>query len=291
MIDELIPEAQRSYSDLEKLLECPLMYNSMVLRSLKTPEQINKWTESTARDGYEDYTEDNPDSSDFDEYVNTPLKYGGIKNAWRVDIALMIKEFRQWLEKRLLITNAKFDFNKLEVGSDNIVYDQKVYSHVIFCEGYQAIYNPFFSKLPFQPAKGEALELKIEAIDTAKFLRDDIFLVPQTNGHFWSGGSYIWKFENHLPTEAWKEEWIGKLNQMLKTDYEVVSHKAGIRPSVKGRKPMIGFHKDHPRVYMFNGLGTKGTSLGPFWARHLILDHFINGSDIDERIDLNRFEY
>ena len=41
-------------------------------------------------------------------------------------------------------------------------------------------------------------------------------------------------------------------------------------------------------MYLFGGLGTKGSSLAPYWAGHLI--SYIEGKvDIHPEVDFNRF--
>lgn len=51
----------------------------------------------------------------------------------------------------------------------------------------------------------------------------------------------------------------------MKIPYNVVEHKAGVRPSVSDRRPVLGPCKDYEQLVVFNGLGTKGVSLAPFF--------------------------
>ena len=55
---------------------------------------------------------------------------------------------------------------------------------------------------------------------------------------------------------------------MLSVPFEVIDHQAAIRPTVKDRRPFIGNHPKYPNLGIFNGFGTKGASLVPFWASH-----------------------
>lgn len=291
MIDELIPEAHTQYAFLEDLLSMSLVYKSVILRTLRTPEQVNKWTESTAREAYEDYLLDHIDDNDYESVIHPPMKYGIIAKAFRVEISQLIKKYRLFLADQDMLINEKFDFSQLKQVDGQLLYQGQTYSCVIFCEGHQAIENPFFSGLPFQLAKGEALTIELDSCNPKQILRDEIFMVPQGENQFWSGGSYIWNFEDHLPTEDWKNMWVETLNSMLKKHYRITNHKAGVRPAVKGRRPLIGRHKSNNQIMIFNGLGTKGTSLGPFWARHFVEDHILGNLPIDERVDINRFEY
>jgi len=69
----------------------------------------------------------------------------------------------------------------------------------------------------------------------------------------------------------------------------VVMHKAGIRPTVKDRRPFLGAHPDHNNLYVFNGLGTKGVSLAPYFAKHLV-DHMVDGVELMKEVSIGRFE-
>ena len=292
MIEDLIAEADVCYQALSDKLGVELVTRSVVLRCLRSAAHINKWDSSTSREGYERFLKDNLEHYDYDSIIEKPMRYGVIDNAYQVDIAKMIVLYRDLLHKEGRLIESKFDFNLLELNDSGCNYAGQEYDLIIFCEGYQAINNPYFATLPFQPAKGEALEIQIENFSSGQILRDEIFLVPLASSNsFWSGGSYIWDFEDHKPTEAWKQEWQAKLDSLLNCQYSIVSHKAGIRPSVKGRRPLIGVHQDHSQLYIFNGMGTKGTSLSPYWARHLVEDHLINSMPISQEVDINRFEY
>jgi len=53
--------------------------------------------------------------------------------------------------------------------------------------------------------------------------------------------------------------------------------------------PVVGTHPENDNLLVFNGLGTKGSSLGPFWAAHFV--DFLTG-DIDKlnsKVSLKKF--
>ncbi|MEZ4908810.1 MAG: FAD-dependent oxidoreductase [Saprospiraceae bacterium] len=75
---------------------------------------------------------------------------------------------------------------------------------------------------------------------------------------------------------------------MVKLDFEVVEHIAGIRPTVKDRRPVIGSNTQHPHVKVFNGMGTKGISLAPYFA-DIFVDHLLLGKEIPLNVSIDRF--
>ena len=102
------------------------------------------------------------------------------------------------------------------------------------------------------------------------------------------GSNYEWKDLSERVTETTKEALLEKMESILALDYTVKNHQAGIRPTVKDRRPLIGNHPDYTCLYVFNGLGTKGVSLAPFMANHLA-DHIINQKPLMEEVDIKRF--
>ena len=46
-------------------------------------------------------------------------------------------------------------------------------------------------------------------------------------------------------------------------EFEVISSVAGVRPTVKDRKTLIGLHPKYDKIGVFNGLGTRGALQGP----------------------------
>ena len=68
----------------------------------------------------------------------------------------------------------------------------------------------------------------------------------------------------------------------------MLTQVAGVRPTVKDRKPLVGRHKDFKNMYLFNGLGSRGVMIAPYVANQLY--NFIeNNVAIDTEIDCSRF--
>jgi hypothetical protein len=50
----------------------------------------------------------------------------------------------------------------------------------------------------------------------------------------------------------------------------------------------VGFHPLKPAIGILNGMGTKGASLAPFFAHHLV-QHIVYGFPITAEADVHRF--
>ena len=165
------------------------------------------------------------------------------------------------------------------------------YDGIVFCEGYRAQENPFFPGLPWQLAKGEALLLRFRdpgSEQISRMLKKTMTLVPLGGGLFWAGGSYQWHYPDLLPSAGERAFILHHLHEMIAAPFEITDHVAGVRPTVKDRRPFIGQSSIHPKVFIFNGLGTKGALLAPFWAGHFA-DCLLRGEAVDGEVSMRRF--
>jgi glycine/D-amino acid oxidase-like deaminating enzyme len=76
-----------------------------------------------------------------------------------------------------------------------------------------------------------------------------------------------------------------KMRALLAVPIKLLATQTAVRPIIKNRQALMGTHPSHPRVAFFNGLGSKGSLRSPWLARHLI-DHLLDGSPVDEALDL-----
>ncbi len=82
---------------------------------------------------------------------------------------------------------------------------------------------------------------------------------------------------------------IAQLKYWLKIPFEIADHLASVRPANMERRPFVGLHPKYSSVAILNGMGTKGCSLAPFFARQLT-DNLTEGKPIYADADVKRFE-
>ena len=89
-------------------------------------------------------------------------------------------------------------------------------------------------------------------------------------------------------TEDGKLELVERIKEIINCDFEIVSHFAGVRPTVKDRRPLIGTHSSSNFIHILNGLGTRGVMLGPAMAKALFdsIEYLI---PLHKEIDIKRF--
>jgi glycine/D-amino acid oxidase-like deaminating enzyme len=60
------------------------------------------------------------------------------------------------------------------------------------------------------------------------------------------------------------------LTSLLDAPFTVTGQRAGIRPSTKDRRPLMGKHPIDENHFLFNGLGSKGISSAPTLAKEML---------------------
>ena len=91
------------------------------------------------------------------------------------------------------------------------------------------------------------------------------------------------------PTPAARVELLKILANMFKTDIEVegVDCRAGVRPCTATTRPHLGVHPTEPDILSFNGFGSKGFALCPYFSKNFA-DWIYGKSALDSEADLSR---
>lgn len=156
---------------------------------------------------------------------------------------------------------------------------------VVFCQGFDAIRNPWFTAIRFNPAKGEILTLRIRGLAEQRIVHGGVWLMPLGEDLFRAGATYDWNQLNDEPTLEGRNEICVRLSGFLRLPFEVVGHDAAVRPILHRLNPLIGLHPVHPQLGFFNGLGSKGSLQSPYLAEQFA--GFLAGEiSLDPELDL-----
>lgn len=192
-----------------------------------------------------------------------------IKSTGYVDTKKLLDAYRTYLIAHNMYRQEKFDDAKLVVNLDHVVYGDIKAKCIIFCNGLIANENRFFNNLQFNPTKGELLTIKMETT-MDYILNGNVFVLPLGNNLFHVGATYERNYKNELPSPkglAWLK---AELEKIIDVPYEIIEHKAGIRPTTFGHKPFIAWHEAYPNVNVFSGFGSKGVSIIPYYAQFFV---------------------
>ena len=160
---------------------------------------------------------------------------------------------------------------------------------VVFCQGYLGAFNPYFSRMLFNPAKGQILTVRIPGFKEDRIIQHEGWLVRVEDGLYKVGATYEHQcLDGSITLEA-KEEVLTKVRNMLgRDDVEVVDHEAGVRPVLLQQWARIGTHPVEPRLGYFNGLGSKGSLQGPRLAQ-MLTRHLLDEEMIEKRYDVRAY--
>jgi len=285
IIDEVLPFAKTVYKNLEKQLQVRFFYEEDIYKIFSSDEDAAIWNQKKNDPEYENYLGNIV--SGLGENIIAPFGAGIIKQGCWMDVPVFIKAYREFLKQHNCLLEETLNKDELNVA-DKIQYKNVVADKIIFCEGYKAYQNPYFDFIPFALAKGEQLTIHSPNLKNEKIINKNIFILPKQDDLYSVGSTFIWDDFEETVTGNGRKEITDKLNKFIKTDYKIVEEKAGIRPAMEDRRPVIGAHPKYPNLFIFNGLGTKGVSLAPYFSQHLI-DHFVLKTDIMSEVSLNRF--
>jgi glycine oxidase len=288
-IDELLPIAENTYKSLENQHNIHIFKNYNIVRTFKNAADENEWLLRSQWVEYKPFCVEKTGPSVFGDKIKPFYGYGEIQKTAQIDLPFLIDFFqKKWLNEGILL-HELMDYDALVLNEGRITYKDMEASKIIFCEGARGTKNPFFHWLPFNIDKGELLIVKIPDADFKAIFKNNISIVPlKEKDLYWVGATNEWNSPNDLPTEAKKQLIINDLQDILTIPFEVLDHKAAFRPTVKDRRPFIGFHPNFPQLGIFNGFGTKGASLIPFWSNHLV-EVLLNDVVLDKEVDISRF--
>lgn len=225
----------------------------------------------------------------WNDWFNMEFGYGEIFPVFTAHLDLLIPAWRNHLSEKGIFRDEKFEIEKLKRETDHVIYDDIIAKKIIFCEGPDGMENPFFTVLPFSKNKGQALVVRIPDVPNDRIYKKSMLLVPLPEKEmFWLGASYEWNFEHTNPTKEFREKSEASLREWLKCNWKVEDQRSGLRPATLERRPFVGMHPQHPSVGIFNGMGTKGCSLAPFFAKQFV-GHLLDGKDIAPEADVQRF--
>ena len=275
------------YTVLEDKLKTKFDYKSPILRKFFSIEEQNNWFAASDKKGLAPFLSTVLIAKKYSG-INSPFGYGEVLQTGYVDTALLLNEYRAYLQHNNWFLNETFNYDELQINADGMQYKDIQAKHIIFAEGFGLHANPYFNHLPLDGTKGELFIIKAAELELDVIVNTSVFILPLGNDLFKVGATYNWKDKSDLPTEEGKTELIDRIKEIITCDFEIVQHFAGVRPTVKDRRPLLGTHQKYNSVHILNGLGTRGVMLGPAMAKALYenIEHQI---PLNSEIDIKRF--
>ncbi len=275
------------FSEFEKLLDRNYIHEIPTRRIIKDENEIRAWKKKSNQPELTDFLSEEIIPF-FHPDFEVPLGYGEVKNTGRIDLAKCLTDFREFLAQKGCYRNEKLDYDELKISDNQIHYKDIQARKIVCCEGFGVTENPFFNYLPVIGVKGEVLKIETETEIPRAIWKAHNFLLPVDPKTCFTASTYDREDLTPHPTEKGKQEMIQHLREFFKGNFEITGHAAGIRPTIIDRRPVVGPHPIHKNLFILNGMGTRGTLLGPAMAEDLF-NFTENNQPLDPEADVSRF--
>jgi glycine oxidase len=283
-VDEFLPYLKSFYGDLEKETNAHFLHDLPIRRLFSSVQERDFWLEKQ-------------DVQEFQPYLNIvteeDMNYAGSKNdfgsgrvneAYSVDVKTFVSNGKKWIKEHGEIIIESFDYSLLKAKNyKNISFDD-----IIFCEGFENRNNPWFGELPLDQTKGQTLTIQSNELPTNVSLNRKCFVQPLENNTFKIGSTYEWHNPTTHITEEGKAEILNHLSFITDEKVEVITQEAGVRPTTRDRRPLIGTHPDFSNYHIFNGLGAKGYMICPLLSKEFV-SYLAGEKDLHKEVSVKRY--
>lgn len=286
LADTLFPYLFSFYREVEEKTGARFFFPTPLYRPFLSIAEQNEWMARSAEPAYSTYIESVCTRSSFS---NTNDIFGGLllKQCGYLNTVHYLGAVKEWIEQEGVLLTETFNEHKISSSPNGIQYGNFNASKIIFCQGVHA--NEIFRELPIRALKGETIKIKSDFKNTV-IINRGVYLVPGDEPGEWRIGA-TYDFNSSAPgtTMQAKETLEQKMKELVNFPFEFVSQDWGLRPTTPDRRPILGEHPNLPGMIIFNGLGTKGVSLSPYFSEVLIR-WIENKIPLNKEVDMERYK-
>jgi glycine/D-amino acid oxidase-like deaminating enzyme len=280
LADELIPELFSTYARFEEKLEASFFHPKPLLRIFPDAGAANLWEEKALHPEISPFI-DPAVIPDTHNHYNQPYGNGVVEGAGWLDVAF-------FLEKTRMFFTRLESYEQNDVSTEEMLHWHEQGDWIIQCTGWKPMADSLWNQVPIHTNKGEILTVAIDGLDNSYMSNFSKFLIPLGKGEYRVGSTYQNGALDTEPSPA-AQEIEDDLRRTVKHAFKVVHHHAGFRPTTLDRQPVLGLHNHYERLGIFNGLGSRGVLLAPYFANHLIR-HLTSAAPIMKEVRWQRFE-
>ena len=275
------------YQKLEKRFGQKYDYKIDIHRIFTSVEEQNNWFIACDKPVLRDYMHPAIIKNE-NKAIKAPFGFGKLSKTGWINTKALLEDYRRDLLNKKRLIKERFNYTEMTLLDTNICYKHITAQKVVFCEGFGMRKNPYFKELPMEEAKGELITVNSPNLNLKNVLKGPVFVQPLADDLYKVGATFNWDDKTSDPTPKAKDELLLKLATMIDVPFDVVAHEAGIRPTVKDRRPLVGIHKEYTQLAILNGLGTRGVLLGPTMAKELY-EHIELNTKLPTEISISRF--
>lgn len=291
--NEHVQEAQDFYSDWENVLGQSFYHPSRIHRLIHDVSEWNDWKAMEGESNTGVFHGGMTDALPSGASIDAPHGYFLVEGSGWMDVPVFLNAVRDYLTQDDSYRKDEFEPTALKESAVGYRYHDADYINVVICTGVPSLGTdsrfeiPLFGELPFNPAKGHTVDVRVPDWGLEEVVHGAVFVIPIGEDVYRIGSTYSW----HLLDEVIEPKEISRLLADFETicslPYEVVASRAGVRPATKDRRPLIGSIPENPRFHMFGGLGSRAVMNAPSLAK-ILLQSIFHGAPIPKEISLAR---
>jgi len=271
---EMLAFAKTFYQNIEKKLNIQCFHEKPMFRLFTSQKEYTNCKKRLENKKYDTFL----DKLSPPQYLRAA--HGGITQhhtAW-LDTNILLDALSQFFAKHNMITYHKFE-------------DLNTNQTTIYCEGYRMIHNPLFSQLPLQPAHGEIITCNTNNNLPNAIINKGKWLLPIDKNTCRIGATFDTEINTPNLSEISKQQLLAFAEGVFHEPYnfKVTQHQAGIRPTTLDKQPFIGFHPKYKNIAIFNGFGSRGSLMIP-WYSQSFSQTLINNTPIAKEVSIQRFK-
>lgn len=287
-VDELLPAALSFYTSESTRLGINMLQNLEILRVFPDEAADQRWKERLLDPAYAAYL--SPDKPTLlPQNIDTKAKQGLVQQAGWLNLPAYLQADSAMRLANGSLLEQPFSLSDVHFSTQGLRWHNFQAQQLVLCRGQFERQDRWFNWLPTKPAQGDILTLRIPDIKLEQIYNAGFFILPLGNDTYRLGATYEWEQLEPGPTAAGKAELLTKFEAVYSGTYELLNHQGGIRPTVADRRPLLGLHPEQARLGIFNGLGTKGVMVAPYFA--LQFAKFLCGEgQIEDEVNIKRFK-
>ncbi len=262
------PHAEAFYRTIEERTNKNFYHPRTIHRPFKDPSEKERWQANAKKKGFDRFLWPNPPDELPGIRMDPDLGAASFQGAF-LDLPAFLGASSYKFKQEGLIQRKDLEPKRLIERKDGWEYEGIFAERLILCQGTAMQKGPFFDDLPLRPNKGEILTLRMPDFSEKFILNRGFYTIPIGGGKVLLGATYDHEDLDPKPTKTRRKELLERMEEWVGSPYEVLEQKAGFRPTTPDTKPYVGFHPQKKRAAIFNGMGSKGVSLAPFWAKKL----------------------
>ncbi|QGY46232.1 FAD-dependent oxidoreductase [Maribellus comscasis] len=287
LADKLVPVMKERYQNLENVLGERLFFEKDILKPLSAQEK-QLWQERKFLPEFSSFIREITNEAPV-ENISDAAGFGIVTHSGYLNLVKFLKLSEDYFRSESLLTEIDFLFQKFEPQCSNFEVGGIVAEKIVFCEGAHLRQNPFFDFVKLKPVKGEVLQIFAPELSEKYILNKGVFVLPVGHHRFKVGSTYEWQDLTEKPTKEGKKSIAERLDNLVSVNYSIENHWAGIRPAIADRRPVLGEHPNYSKLFIFNGLGTKGVMLAPFFAKEMVRYLCSENYQLSEEVQVTRF--